>query len=789
MANNISVKDASAVTQTVKTTDNAGIHTPHQNIDSFPGTAEADITAIKTAVQQLDDTVSGSELQVDIISLPANIAVADGGAAGLGLLVQGYDGAVRQNILTDSDGHLQVDILSGGSGGTEYTEGDTDTTITGVAVLWEDASDTLRAVSAAKPLPTDVISLPGTVASDITAIKNAVELLDNAIAGNELQVDIVSSANLTVVGTGTFTVQIDGAALTALQLIDDVVKTEDTAHVSGDKGIPLLTVRQADNTALASTNGDYQPLVTDDEGALYVYDTALESVILGGEIQADIVAPLPTGSNTIGVVDLGATDNAVLDTIASQTTLSAFSLSVIDDLVIDVGSTTYTEAASKGVLIAGVRNDTLATLANLDNELAPFQVDASGAIYVNIEDAAGNIFSADATAYGKGVLIQGDDGTDRRSLLVDTDGHLQVDILSGGTSGQQYTEGDIDASITGTAIMWEDASNTLKAVSASNALPINITNASLAVSQSGTWNINNISGTISLPTGAATESSLSSAITALQLIDDIVYAEDTPHANSDKGAMILSVRKDTAVALSGADSDYQPLITDANGRLHVVMGPLSAGSNNIGDVDIASALPAGDNNIGNVDIVTLPGTVQADIGDIKTAVQLLDNAISGNELQVDLVGSLPAGTNNIGDVDIASAIPAGSNLIGDVGIGVRTSGGTSFYKNIDVDQTEDEIKASAGQIYWCHVMNMSNAVRYLKFYNATAASVTVGTTTPDLTFPIPTQGDTNGAGFVLPIPNGIEFSTAITIAATTGLADADTGAPGNNEVVVNIGYE
>lgn len=40
-------------------------------------------------------------------------------------------------------------------GGTQYTEGDTDASITGTALLWEDAADTLRAVSVAKPLPVD----------------------------------------------------------------------------------------------------------------------------------------------------------------------------------------------------------------------------------------------------------------------------------------------------------------------------------------------------------------------------------------------------------------------------------------------------------------------------------------------------------------------------------------------------------------------------------------------------------------------------------------------------------
>ena len=120
--------------------------------------------------------------------------------------------------------------------------------------------------------------------------------------------------------------------------------------------------------------------------------------------------------------------------------------------------------------------------------------------------------------------------------------------------------------------------------------------------------------------------------------------------------------------------------------------------------------------------------------------------------------------------------------------GTAISGGTAFYKNIDVDESEDQVKATAGQVYWIHAINLSAVVLYLKLYNATAANVTVGTTVPDLTFPVPSNGGTDGAGFVLPIVNGIEFDTAITIAATTGIADGDSGAPGANEVIVNLGY-
>lgn len=117
------------------------------------------------------------------------------------------------------------------------------------------------------------------------------------------------------------------------------------------------------------------------------------------------------------------------------------------------------------------------------------------------------------------------------------------------------------------------------------------------------------------------------------------------------------------------------------------------------------------------------------------------------------------------------------------------SGGATPYKNLDCDETEDDIKTSAGKLYWIHVINLANAKRYLKLYNATAANVTVGTTTPVLTFPIPTMGDTNGAGFTLSFGDvGVQFDTAICVAATTGFADNDTGAPGANEIILNAAY-
>ena len=47
-------------------------------------------------------------------------------------------------------------------------------------------------------------------------------------------------------------------------------------------------------------------------------------------------------------------------------------------------------------------------------------------------------------------------------------------------------------------------------------------------------------------------------------------AEDAAHSSGDVGVAAMTVRANTATSLSGADNDYQPLITDTNGRLHVL---------------------------------------------------------------------------------------------------------------------------------------------------------------------------------------------------------------------------
>jgi hypothetical protein len=141
------------------------------------------------------------------------------------------------------------------------------------------------------------------------------------------------------------------------------------------------------------------------------------------------------------------------------------------------------------------------------------------------------------------------------------------------------------------------------------------------------------------------------------------------------------------------------------------------------------------------------------------------------------------------DVAIAAVVSAINTAASPV-VNVRpeTSGGLSIHRSIDLDEgTLEVVKASAGQVYSMWVANTATATRFIKFYDVTSG--TAGTGTPVLTIPIPGNSSDDIAGVFNAGSHGIAFSTGICVGATTGVADSDTGAPGANEVIVNIFFK
>jgi len=74
-----------------------------------------------------------------------------------------------------------------------------------------------------------------------------------------------------------------------------------------------------------------------------------------------------------------------------------------------------------------------------------------------------------------------------------------------------------------------------------------------------------------LPTGAATLAEQQTQTTSLQLLDNLVLAEDAVAASGDPGIQMLAVRRDTPSS-GGADGDYAALSLDSTGALRVTGG-------------------------------------------------------------------------------------------------------------------------------------------------------------------------------------------------------------------------
>lgn len=114
------------------------------------------------------------------------------------------------------------------------------------------------------------------------------------------------------------------------------------------------------------------------------------------------------------------------------------------------------------------------------------------------------------------------------------------------------------------------------------------------------------------------------------------------------------------------------------------------------------------------------------------------------------------------------------------GLPIEPVGLSTATRLLDVDETEDEISATAVVLTGYYIANRAAGERHVKLYDGAAAAVTVGTTVPILTISLAAGQAANLSQIQVPFDNGL------CIAATTGVLDNDTGAPGANDIVANI---
>lgn len=456
---------------------------------------------------------------------------------------------------------------------------------------------------------------------------------------------------------------------------------------------------------------------------------------------------------------------------------------------------------------------------------------------------------------------------------------LKVSVTSGGTAGVQYTQGDTDATITGTALMYEGAADALVVPSTAAPLPVQIGDGTDLAT------VRDVTGAKALDVSIVDGSG--NQVTSFG--GGVQYTQGDTDATITGTAMLMEAAADTLVPVQGTVADGVLVNLGANNDVTVTSGNITA------DTELPAAAALADNasnptapavgsfgmlwdgatwdraagnatdgqlvNLGANNDVTVTGSVTANAGTnlntsalalesggnlaaATTALQIIDDWDETDRAKVNLIvgqAGVAAGAGAVGATtqratlasddpavvalqllddavitDDAEFTPATTkvHMIGfqadeastdivDEGDGgaarmtldrkvittpqPHTAGGLSTFRTLDLDETEEDVKTSAGQVYGVWFTNTATSTRWLKFYNDTAANVIVGTTAPVITLGLPgnTSDDISG---VFSSTMGIAFSAAICVAATTGVADNDTGAPGANEIIVNVFY-
>ena len=267
------------------------------------------------------------------------------------------------------------------------------------------------------------------------------------------------------------------------------------------------------------------------------------------------------------------------------------------------------------------------------------------------------------------------------------------------------------------------------------------------------------------------------ALTALQLIDNIVQVEDAAHSTGDSGVMMLGVENEDQAALTAGDKDYTPIAVTPEGNVIVKQeGTVTVGSH----------------------AVTNAGTFVTQIdGDALTALQLIDNPVAvlgtATYSETTTSGMIAGAVRN----DALAALAGTDNEIAPLQVdedgGLWThpaaapKGGCKMFTSVDLDESEEDPTAGPTTIYGIYTWNLTAAPLWLQLFNTN--TVTVGTTAPTNNFMIPANADSDGAGVVLPIPVcGLAYSTALTVAITTG-SGTNNGAPGAGDAGIVILYQ
>ena len=504
-----------------------------------------------------------------------------------------------------------------------------------------------------------------------------------------------NSGSLTVDNAGTFAVQVDAALPTGANTIGevtigaattaagDLAKAVDVAAGGSDVGMAVLAVRDDSLTTLTPIDGDYTHLRVNSQGALHVTGGG------GGTeyVEDDAAAANPTGSAVILVrqdtpATLTSTDG---DNVAQRATnYGAAFVQVLDssgNFINSFGGSGGTSHADDAAFSIGSASS-ITPAGFLADDTTPDSVDE------------GDVGVPRMTLTRKPYAVI-TDATSENNAAVDGSGHLQVDIAAdsvGIGGGTQYAvdtalgatptgtlavairddalstltpvEGDaiglrVDANgalwviPSGTVTVTDDGSFTLAANSGVDIGDVTLNNGfasvtgggveatalrvTIASDSTGVISVDDNGGALTVDNAGTFATQVDgAALTALQLIDDIVYTDDTStHATgTSKGAGIMAAATPTDGSVEANDIGMLAMSTDR--RLHVdaqIVGQdaditIADGGNNI-SVDWAGTVPP-------IGAGTEAAALRVTLATDSTGVVSVDD--NGSSITVDTAG-------------------------------------------------------------------------------------------------------------------------------------------------------
>ena len=264
------------------------------------------------------------------------------------LVVAGYDGANVRAIKTDSTGEIAVDVSSIGTVTVTGT-----VAVSAISSALPAGTNNIGDVDIASALPAGTNSIgtvilgAGTAAIGKLSANSGVDIGDVDVTSLPSLPAGTNSIGTVILGAGTAAIgklvansgvdigDVDVTSIVPGTGATNLGKAIQSAQGTTDTGVPALVVRNDTLADLSGADGDYAPLQVNASAALYtevktsalpsgaateakqdVIETTLNSIegdtsslagaVSGTEVQVDVVASLPAGTNNIGDVDIAS---------------------------------------------------------------------------------------------------------------------------------------------------------------------------------------------------------------------------------------------------------------------------------------------------------------------------------------------------------------------------------------------------------------------------------------------------------------------------------------------------